>query len=295
MMFKIHSKVLLILLFSLFFVESHAKNKEKVVVDSISFKELIDITARRQPEYDQDGNPCSLVKVYAPLLENVKFSGDAVIKQSNVDECVWLWLKDRSSSVFVEARDMQPIQVAFSEFGYPRLHAKTTYQLNITIGHEKERITYRDVEIKKDIYKTKYVDSYHFDKNKLYWFLTYQCQSGSSLGFNVGVCESFGFFVAFNYYDGGFYDFQPEVDGPGNMYTYMGGTMFRLTPFLYLQTGLGWSYEAQIDTYFTCGVNLQFRLGRFVLGCGYNFNYMSVYYKRNVFLDGLNAQIGLNF
>ncbi|MDE6480195.1 MAG: hypothetical protein K2L45_07980 [Muribaculaceae bacterium] len=286
---------LFVLVVSLFSIACSAKNKDKVVIDTISFKELTDISARVHSEYDSEGNPCALIKVYSPLIENLRFQGDAVVKETKVDNEKWIWVRDRSSKLTLLAKNMEPRTIVLSDYGYPRLHAKTTYQLNITVGHERETTVYKDIDIHKIERKNKYVDSYKYDKDKVYWFLMYQCQSGSALGFNIGVCVDFGFYLSYNHYDGGFFDFLPDANEPCDMSTFMGGTMFRLTPYLYLQTGLGFSYEPLVGMHFVTGANLLFRIKRFIVGCGYNYNHMSVSYNRNVFFDGITAQLGLNF
>ena len=260
-----------------------AKNNYKVVIDTIEFKELTDITARTQPEYDKDNNPCALIKVYAPLMENLRFRGDAIVKETKNDNGIWLWVKDRCADITIEAKDMEPKIIVWSDYGYSRLHAKTTYQLNITVGHEREVVVY------KDVYKYNVVDKTKFeeDEDKLLWFLMYQYQPESPFGLNIGACKKLGFYISYNYY---------QFDESWRLSTFRGGMMFRLTNFLYIQPGGGFSYDHEDrDIYFTGGMNFLFCIKRFVIGCGYNYNYMSVDCGRNIILDGITAQIGLNF
>lgn len=294
-MSKFYMRIFINLIFILFYSFSCiARETQKVVIDSISFEELYDITASVEPEFDENSNPCALIKIYAPLIKDMSFPTESFIKLQKVDNSIWLWVKDGCTGVTIKAKDLEPHEILFSNFGYPKLHGKTTYQLNITVGHETEKIVYKDIYHEKKEYKTKFTDSFEFDKDKIYNFLTYQFQCGLPLGINYGLCQAAGFFISFNYYRSDF-ELIKQGGSPYEMFTYIGGLMFRLKPSWYLQAGAGLSREPDSNLFFTGGMTLLFRYKRLILGGGYYYNKMYEYYDRNILLNGLTFQVGLTF
>ena len=268
----------------------------EAVIDKIEFQELgDDISARKNLVLDNSGEACALIKVYAPLGDNLKIEGSSVFKVEEKENNQFLvWMIDGASKIKVSASDMKPTEIIFKNYGYPKLHQKTTYELRLTIGHESEDLRYRR--------KTKYVDTYDFDETRWYTFISYQFSYGYPFGLNVGFCKSFGFCAYLNYVDSSiqFGKGSDEVDDGTSDYrkwlTFGVGPMFRLSPHFYWQVGVGLSTDCEDSAWgINCGTTFIYRIKHFNIGLGYYYYGSSAQDERSVLIDGLTVQVGLNF
>lgn len=279
-----------------------AKNTLETYINNVEFSELNDITARVQPLIDKGGEPCALIKISVTNSDNLKFKGSSIFKEEIIDNSIWLWVLDGTRKIEVSDSNMHPVEINFADYGYPSLHGKITYQLNITMGYKSEKEVYKDVIVEKNRVKTKYVDTFDFKELKTYWFINYQFQYGYPLGINFGGCKKYGAFVFLNYVNS---DIQFGWEEDETIYSdsnyrrliiFGAGPMFRLNPHFYLQTGIGLCTDGEdTEWYFTGGTTIIYKVRHFNIGAGYYYNGASSAYNRNVFLDGLTVQIGLNF
>lgn len=267
----------------------NAKNTTEAYINAVEFSELNDITARANPLIDMGGEPCALIKVSVTNSDNLKLKGSSIFKEEIIDNSIWLWVLDGTRKIEVSGNNMHPVEINFTDYGYPSLHGKVTYQLNITIGYKSEKEVYKDVIIEKERVKTKYVDKDTFEPMKERWFILYQYQYAFPAGINIGVCNSYGGYVFANYWEN--YDYKTFTIGAG--------PMFRLSPHFFLQTGIGLSLdnidEDETNIFFTAGGSLIFRVKAITIGAGFYYNGISSYYGRSIGLDGIIAQFGFNF
>lgn len=288
---------ILFVILNLFFdVEAKTNSKTTVEIDSITFKEIVDISARTNPIIDGNRDACALIKLnVAPLPQNFEVEGGGIFKLEKLKNEYRLWMLDGSKKLSVKAKDMLPREIEFSQYGYPSLKGKNTYQMNISCSYHNTTVEY-NIVYNHTNYRTDEVEK------KL--FISYQYEVGYPLGLNIGYCGNSGLYVFVNYVNSDI-KFAWEDDeedgeyenGPTRQYISAGiGPMFRLNQHFYLQTGLGLTTDGEdSEWYFLVGGAVLYNYKSLVVGAGYYYNGASAHWDRNVLLDGLTLQLGLAF
>lgn len=98
----------------------------------VSFEEsTTDLKARTEPRVDLNNDPCALLRVEIPTLENLKFSGGLGVVGSvehNPGEYL-VYLPNGTKKIVINHPDFLPCTVSFQEYGIRSLSGKTTYKL----------------------------------------------------------------------------------------------------------------------------------------------------------------------
>lgn len=99
----------------------------------VSFEQkTTDLTAKVNPEFDQNGNACALVKVVAPRLEDLRFEGNYVVKFEKRDLDYYVWMANGAKKLTLRHSNYLPMEKTFDT----PLEAKMTYQWIITGAEE---------------------------------------------------------------------------------------------------------------------------------------------------------------
>ena len=90
-----------------------------------------DISARTNPCYDINGDPCALIKVNL-AVPNAGFEGN-VIKVIPKEGQYWVYMTAGSKSLIVNQPMLLPCKIDFMSNGIAKLTEKSTYSVTITI------------------------------------------------------------------------------------------------------------------------------------------------------------------
>ncbi len=92
-----------------------------------------DLAARTSPRNDGNKNPCALVKVMIPRLDNVKFSGMVVGEVRREASVYWVYMAEDSKKLTITHSDFQPLEVKFTK----PLKGLTTYEVVVNVPEQK--------------------------------------------------------------------------------------------------------------------------------------------------------------
>lgn len=102
----------------------------------VSFElKIEDLTAKRNPVLDRNGNACALLKVIAPRLDSLEFEGNYVVKVENKELYYNVWLANGAKRITLWHKDYLPLAKAFET----PLEANCTYHWKISAPKEYKR------------------------------------------------------------------------------------------------------------------------------------------------------------
>ena len=100
----------------------------------VSFEEMtMDLKARVSPRVDNNNEPCALLRVEIPTLENLNFTGGLGIV-GNVEHHpgeYLVYLPNGTKKIAIKHSDFLPLTISFQDYGIKSLIGQTTYKLTL--------------------------------------------------------------------------------------------------------------------------------------------------------------------
>lgn len=116
-----------------------------------------DISARTQPYFDLNGDPCALVKVNL-VVPQAGFDGNVVHVLPKNGQ-YWVYLVSGTKGLTINHSKLLPCKIDFKDFGINKVEEKMTYSITLKIPTELYAILVADVDEKDGIELT-------FDKDE---------------------------------------------------------------------------------------------------------------------------------
>lgn len=106
----------------------HLRSQD-IQVRDLSLK-MTDASASTNLRVDDNGDPCSLIKV-ASLNKKLTFTGGVVGSVENNTNEYWVYISSTSSELIIKCPGLTSQIVKFSEYGIDKLQPKATYSMTI--------------------------------------------------------------------------------------------------------------------------------------------------------------------
>lgn len=132
---KYEVSLIVTLLFSLCYSMISAQD---IIVKSMELS-LRDASASTMSRVDENGVPCSLLKV-ATINANVQFTGNVVGDVENKTNEYWVYLKSGSEKITISSPSFSPITVLFSDYEIEALLSKRTYNMTLVFNTTKNDV-----------------------------------------------------------------------------------------------------------------------------------------------------------
>lgn len=106
----------------------HSRSQD-IQVRDFSLK-MTDASASTNLRVDDNGNPCSLIKI-ASLNKNLTFTGGVVGNVANNTNEYWVYISSASAELIIKCPGFSSQRVKFSEYGVDKLEPKATYTMTV--------------------------------------------------------------------------------------------------------------------------------------------------------------------
>lgn len=97
-----------------------------------------DLSASKYPRYDNNGEPCTLVRVEV-LADDVEFLGNVMQPVEHKTGDYWVYMVGGSKMLQIKSRSFLPLMINFADYGIDALMPKVTYAITLTLPSAPQR------------------------------------------------------------------------------------------------------------------------------------------------------------
>lgn len=97
-----------------------------------------DLSASKYPRYDNNGDPCALVRVEV-LADDVEFLGNVMQPVEHKTGDYWVYMVGGSKMLQIKSRSFLPLMINFADYGIDALMPKVTYAITLTLPSAPQR------------------------------------------------------------------------------------------------------------------------------------------------------------